>query len=161
MKQIGQGSFTTAYLNEAGNVILHSIDPIRKIMAKREFENDFFPRVYHLGTQEDYEIYGMKYLTILHDNYTLMNEHSRRFWERFKYECIEGGYREILGFIKREMKDFPEEQKAFLQALRCFWGSGIDLCMEFYEMNIAVDKETGNLIFFDMFLDNKLMNKLY
>lgn len=161
MKYLGSGSFTKAYQNEAGNVILHSVDPTRKVLADKELENKHFPRIHHIKTMDDCEVYGMEFLHVLGDNnnFKYMNARSKKFWERFHWKDLDG-YKNILHFIKSEMNDFPQEQKAFLEALRCFWGSGINLAIEFYEMNVAVNKDTGDLIFFDMFIDNDALNGL-
>lgn len=150
--RIGKGSFTVAYEKNPRVVSLKSVDPIKKLLSKKKFNNPMVPNVKHVGTEEKYEIYEMVRLNVIgkDDNMRFLNKRSRAFFEKYSC-CLTTGYKETMKLIKG-MKDFPMEQRALLEIMSAVKGSDVAYLFEVYEQNIAVHKRTGNLIFFDMLM---------
>lgn len=159
--KIGNGSFTIAYEKDAKNVILKSIDPTKKILANKVFKSPMIPRIVHIDTADGFDYYVMPKLHVLgkNKNKRFLNSRSKKWMEKYDLGCFKAN--QIYSFIEN-MQDFPDEQKALLEIVECMFDSGIEFMLEIYDMNIAVDKKTGNLIFFDMIIDlnSKYINHL-
>ena len=149
--EIGKGSFTIAYEKDAKNVILKSIDPTKKILANKVFKSPMIPRIVHTDTADGFDYYVMPKLHVLakNKNTRFLNSQSKKWMEKYDLSCFKGD--QIYSFIEN-MQDFPNEQRALLEIVECMSGSGIEFLLEIYDMNIAVDKKSGNLIFFDMIM---------
>ena len=149
--EIGKGSFTIAYEKDAKNVILKSIDPTKKILANKVFKSPMIPRIVHTDTADGFDYYVMPKLHVLgkNQNCRFLNPRSKRWMEKYDLGCFTK--EQIHSFIEN-MQDFPDEQKALLEIVECVSDSGIEFLLEIYDMNIAVDKKNGNLIFFDMIM---------
>lgn len=149
--EIGKGAFTIAYEKDAANVILKSIDPTKKILANKVFKSPMIPKIIHTDTVDGFDYYKMPKLHVLgkDNNARFLNHRSKKWVKKYDLCCFRKN--EIHSFIEN-MQDFPDEQKALLEIVECVSDSGIDFLLEVFDMNIAVDKKNGNLIFFDMIM---------
>lgn len=118
MKRIGKGMFTTAYLNDKNECILHSYDPIKEAYSE-SIPNKYFPLVERLWNKG----YGSKF-DMLH------------IWYKMKY------FKRVKS-LKKSLK--PSQYKMYKE-LRKIDESVALLNMGGYGENVRGWKKTENLI---------------
>lgn len=162
MKLIGKGSFTKAYLQDNGKVLLKSVDPIKECMAFGWFpehrlfpaveqidtgmyEMQYYPKVASLKqnlTAEDWALY--KELKALFDAYQAPSN---------KYDGYSTWYTAFAD------SDLPEEIKeVLLGALDACSNMGPDIMFEISPRNVAVDN--GRLVLLDCFFQTSMLQKV-
>ena len=162
MKKIGQGAFTTAYLQDDGQVLLKSRCPIKEAMALGFFpDSPLFPKIKMLRRVADpYTEYLMEYLPrpsslkqnlhvdqwkIYKDLQTLesviFKSGSRCFFS--DCDCL-NMWREKFETLKNE-----ELREVMIEALEGCGNYGPDISFEISPRNVSVKK--GKLILLDCF----------
>ena len=164
MKQIGKGSFTTAYLKPDGKVLLKSIDEVKEAMAQGFFPNHrLFPKVELVDRGDKFNYYEMKYFERTNG---LKSHLTLREWELYKLLCslfksrgylanIYDGYSRWYEIFERIPNKFKEEREALIEALNGLSNYFTDIGFEISPRNVAV--EGGKLILLDCFFQ---MSKL-
>jgi hypothetical protein len=141
---IGNGCWSSAYIQEDGNVLLVSSDPAKKIMSKGLFEDHpMWPKVTMVAPKyEDSSsaIYKMERLQVI----SKLEDSSR-------YSNFGGDNPQYIidRLIKHFPKEFKQERDRIITALKTLVENGVQSNVEFLDFNIAVkDKK---LVFFDIF----------
>jgi hypothetical protein len=150
-KQIGKGSFTTAYIDSSNRVYLKTTDPIKECMANYFPNSTYFPKVKHsLVNGFDYE---MKYYDRVVSPKKDLNEKSYLIYQElrgiFKSGMYEASYNTWYKAFKR-IKSSKGVKLALLGALDQIVNYSENIEFEISPRNIKrTDK--GNIILLDCF----------
>lgn len=160
MRQIGKGSFTTAYLKPDKKVVLlKSCDPIKECMAYGWFPNSrLFPKV-SFGEQDG--TYLMKYYpkvsslkqALVPKDYALYLE-LKNLWKQMPNGA---GFNEVLAVFK--LISNRHTRKIMIEALEACGNYGSDVVFEISPRNVAVSP-TGRLILLDCFFMRSKLKEL-
>lgn len=162
MKLIGKGSFTKAYVQDNGKVLLKSIDPIKECMASGWFpEHRLFPSV----EMVDEGMYEMQYYAKVT---SLKQNLSSEDWALYKelkalYDAYEAPTDKYDGYSSWytvfSSSELPEEIKeVLLEALDACSNIGSDIMFEISARNVAVDN--GRLVLLDCFFQTSMLEQV-
>ena len=166
MKLIGKGSFTKAYLNESGKVILKTSDPVKECMALGWFPNSkLFPKMEYLESG----VYSMEYLGKTPK--ALKSELRPRQYRLYKAlrDVFNGGlglcgvqsndlYYHWCSVFSDLPSEFNKEKESLLMALDTLVNFGPDIAFEISPRNIRV--KNGFLVLLDCFFLRSELNKV-
>lgn len=163
MRQIGRGTFTTAYLRDDGKVLLKSIDPIKECMAEGYFpDSHLFPKIKFTDKYNEYlTTYYPRKKSLLQSlkpsHYEFYKElctlyHNETYSTRGLWDIIET-FSHIKCKRKREILTRAAEAC-------CNYVSPEDLFFEISPRNVAVSK-TGGLILLDVFFCRNTRDKIF
>lgn len=165
MKQIGKGTFTTAYRKNSTTVLLKSCDPIKECMANGWFPNShLFPTVKKVGDG----LYEMNYyhrvrslkksLKPTHYNTYKLLRAVHTFGvstrPRGKENMYNHWYKAFKGIRNKQLRDTLQS------ALGACLNYGSDIGFEISPRNVAVSK-TGGLVLLDCFFNVTALHKAH
>ena len=158
-KRIGTGSFSQAYQQKDGKVIIVSDDPVKKLMSKGVLpDHRMFPKVTMIApeTRRTDGIYEMEYYSIVRDmpEEEIRKQLSKRQWYLLStlrtIYCANGSPEEIKKQLTRQMaKCFHREMHLLFTAIDAVHATGVRANCEFQCMNLAV--RDGKIVFLDCF----------
>lgn len=166
MKQIGKGTFTTAYLKPNGKVLLKSIDMVKEAMAYGFFpDHRLFPNIVHVDTGDNFKYYEMEFYE---QPKSLKNNLTPRQWRLYKIlrslsiECTFNPYLLMDRWyteFKRIPNEFAGEREALLDALSGLSNYSTDIRFEISPRNVAVKGK--KLILLDCFFFDSDLEKAW
>lgn len=161
MKKLGQGSFTTAFLEDSGTVLLHSVDFVKECAGYGWTpEHRLFPEIERLedvSPNNDLRAYRMEYFPRVK---SLKSNLEPREWLLYqtlrKLSIVMGAGHDRHNFSQRWREEFQtlpdefeDEKQGLLEMVDALANYGEDACFEISPRNVAVKE--GKLILLDCF----------
>jgi hypothetical protein len=165
MKQIGSGSFTVAFRDGDGKVILNSVDPVKRAMSSGKLpKSELFPEINYIGKESKrVHSYSMKHYTTLSsrgiDTYSeisrlkreLTPKHAKLYVALTEIAIYHSeGVREFIRAVKKLPDEFATEREDIIRYTRALSKeTKRKLSFEVHSFNVAV--EDRKLILLDCF----------
>ena len=164
LKQIGKGSFTKAFLNQDGECILHTIDPVKVAMAEDLFvpSHRMFPNMEILEHCFDDDYYVMKTNYLPRPKSIKKNVTPRqwRFYRalldvyavsRYRFSCHHKRTEGLYQAFKSMPNEFKAEKEALLEMVDGLRNYCEAVAFEISPRNVTV--RSGKLVLLDCFFD--------
>lgn len=155
LKVLATGSFSTAYIQENGRILLKTGDIPKQAMSDRLFpKHRLFPEVNYVGHEGSKALYDMPRYKQGEIRKLLNTERQKRLYDALSETLYQvntnNSFAQNVEVLKRLPSEFYREKKAIIAAYEfiCQFTNS-ELSMEHWDCNLAV--KGGKLIMLDSF----------
>lgn len=155
LKVLATGSFSTAFIQKNGRILLKSADIPKQAMSDRLFpKHRLFPEVNYVGHEGSKALYDMPRYKQGDIRKLLNSERQKRLYDALDEILYRvnnrNSFEENIEVLKSIPSEFYREKKAIIAAYEfIFQFVKGELCMEHWDCNLAV--KGGKLIMLDSF----------